>query len=157
TRSGVSANTSVDCDQVHPSWLGRLSDSGFGHCCTGSYGPKTSCPPLSPGIAANPSPGIFFCCPSTTPSRLSSRMTADKAVHTAAIFSVRPFISLPPRLSNRGRLPAESRATPPSRTHGRLARTVKLRQPYARHIIRVNRGQHRGRRRFLRDAIPHRP
>ena len=61
TRSGLSANTSVDCDQVHPSWLGRLSDNGFGQFCTGSYGPNTSCPPLSPGMAANPSPAVFFC------------------------------------------------------------------------------------------------
>src|SRR6185295_16272846 len=40
TRSGLSTNTSVDCDQVHFSWLGRLSPSGFGQFCTGSYGPN---------------------------------------------------------------------------------------------------------------------
>ena len=120
-----------------PAWSGRLSANGFGHFCTGSYGPNTSCPPLSPGTAANPSPGVFFCCPWTMPSRLLTRMTATKAMQTAAIFSVRPFISVPPRLSNRERRPARMRVP---RSTSRWTTwhdqpDVKLRQPYARHTF----------------------
>src|SRR5207244_12874989 len=68
TRSSPSGNTSVACEYVHASWFGRLSPNGRGQFCTGSYGPNTSCPPFCPGTAAKPSPGAFFCCPSTVPT-----------------------------------------------------------------------------------------
>src|SRR5688572_26627391 len=87
TRSGLSANTSVDCDQVHPSWLGRLSASGSGHFCTGSYGPNTSCPPLSPGTAAKPAPGAFAASPSSSTgvgAQFIRSIAENKATHTAA-------------------------------------------------------------------------
>ena len=36
TRSALSGNTSVACDQVHPASLGMLSATGLGQFCTGS-------------------------------------------------------------------------------------------------------------------------
>ncbi len=124
TRSGLSGKTYVACDQLHPSWLGRLSPSGLGHPCTGSYGPKTSCPPLRPGTAANPSPGIFFCCPWTMPNRLLTRMTASNIAHTAASFSVRSLIlSVPLATLESKAFTCQSCHRPQTAgTRGRLAR-----------------------------------
>ena len=63
-------------------------------------------------------------------------MSANKAAHTAAIFSVRSYISVPPLLSNRGRPPAKNCATLPKQVgHVADRQTVEERQPYARHTL----------------------
>ena len=58
TRSGLSGKMPSAEPQLQPSWSDRLSDIGFGQPTTGSYAPKISCPPFSPGTAANPAPGL---------------------------------------------------------------------------------------------------
>ena len=95
TRSGVSGKTSVACEYVQASWFGRLSANGRGQFCTGSYGPNASLPPFSPGTAANPSPGAFFCCPCTTPIWLLTRRPAMKAIQIAAALSERFVMGVP--------------------------------------------------------------
>src|SRR5262245_37695668 len=132
TRSGLSGNTSVDCDHVHPWWFGRLSASGRGQFCTGSYGPNASLPPFCPGTAANPSPGIFFgCCPSTVLSLLLTRIAAVRAITAAAIFIVRTLISV--------------------LFDFRIWVSAEPRQPYAGRIIESIVGTHRG------HSPPHSP
>src|SRR4029077_19201103 len=77
------------------------------------------------------------------PSRLLTRMTASKAMHKAVIFTVCRFISVPPRLSNLGRSPANNPAALRKQVghvaelpDGQTAQTIRPPRP------RVNRGQH---------------